>query len=473
MDKTVNLNGEKFDIKMFMNEYKLQDKKEEFQEEYEKIELKENIENLLFDYQTIHLKKILNILKKKNTVLDGSDTGTGKTFIASAIAKQLNLQPFIICPKTIMSNWKNVLNIFNVKALGVVNYETLKLGKYYNYKLERVECPFIEMIKKDNKNLYRWNLPKNVLLIFDEVHQCRNINSQNTQLLISSKKNNIKTLLISATLSESIESFGIFGFMLNLYDNIKKVNKWVNSLESVNTLHEIHKKIYPFNGARMKISELGDKFPKNQISINTYDMDDSTAFIQKEYNEIEKALKTIKTSEKSNALSIIMKSRQKIEILKIPTFIDLIKQYLEENYSIVVFVNFNKTLELLCENLKTKCVVNGGQSKEIREKNINEFVTNKEKIIICNIKAGGVGISLGDKIGENPRISLISPTWSSTDFKQCLGRIYRADSKSHVLQRIICCSNTIEEKMCDRINYKLDNISKINDGDLLNYNPLF
>ena len=216
----------------------------------------------------------------------------------------------------------------------------------------------------------------------------------------------------------------------------------------------------------MKISELGNKFQKNQINVDIYDMDNS-AYIQKEYGDIDLAIKQLKNDDKNNnALINITKARQKIELLKIPTFIDLTKQYLDNKFSIVIFVNFRKTLESLSKYLNTDCTIHGNQTISERENNINKFLENKEKVILCNIKAGGVGINLQDKTGGFPRISLISPTWSSTELKQCLGRIHRADSKSSTLQRIICCSNTVEEKICDRLNIKMSNIDSINDGDL-------
>lgn len=458
-----------FDFDFFLKEFSLQDKKDKFENETNKINIDDKIINILFDYQEKHLRNLINILSNKNIVIDGSDTGTGKTYIAAALARFFKLKPFIVCPKAIMSSWKIVLQKFDISPLAIVNYETIKVGKYYvnNSHDQRTECPYIKIIKDhDNKKKFIWNLPPSSILIFDEVHQCRKGNSQNTQLLLASKKINCKKLLLSATLADSIENFCIFGYMINLYDNILKVNKWINSLESINILSEIHRKIYPFNGSRMKISELGNKFQKNQINVDIYDMDNS-AYIQKEYGDIDSAIKQLKNDDKNNnALINITKARQKIELLKIPTFIDLTKQYLDNKFSIVIFVNFRKTLESLSKYLNTDCIIHGNQTISERENNITKFLENKEKVIICNIKAGGVGINLQDKKGEFPRISLISPTWSSTELKQCLGRIHRADSKSPTLQRIICCSNTIEEKICDRLNIKMSNIDSINDGDL-------
>ena len=54
---------------------------------------------------------------------------------------------------------------------------------------------------------------------------------------------------------------------------------------------------------------------------------------------------------KASILADISFSRQKIELYKIEIIIDLISQYKENKYSIVVFVNFNKTLEMLSKLL--------------------------------------------------------------------------------------------------------------------------
>ncbi len=116
--------------------------------------------------------------------------------------------------------------------------------------------------------------------------------------------------------------------------------------------------------------------------------------------------------------------------------------------------------------LDTRCLIYGEQSAPERESCINDFQDNVEKIIICNIKCSSIGISLHDLHGGHPRISLISPTWSSIDMQQCFGRIHRAGSRSKSLQRIIYVANTIEEKISDKLAVKLKQLNELNNGDL-------
>jgi hypothetical protein len=76
------------------------------------------------------------------------------------------------------------------------------------------------------------------------------------------------------------------------------------------------------------------------------------------------------------------------------------------------------------------------------------------------------GISLHDLYGI-PRVSLISPPWSSTQLIQNIGRISRAGAKTPALQRLIYCAKTCEEVICNRLKEKLKFLSKINDNDLV------
>jgi superfamily II DNA or RNA helicase len=153
--------------------------------------------------------------------------------------------------------------------------------------------------------------------------------------------------------------------------------------------------------------------------------------------------------------------------LKKPVFIDVINQYLENNFSVVIFVNFTNTLLVLEEKFRTDCGVYGKQTVTERLKNIDDFVNNKKKIIICNITSGAESISLDDTRGTNPRISLISPTWVKEDLLQAFGRTHRASTKSTALNKIIYCTNTIEENMCNKIKSKLNDLSKIENSDML------
>ena len=142
-----------------------------------------NFDSLL-EPQKNHAVKLLNSLYLNGIAFDASQTGTGKTYVASWIAKQLNVPIVVICPKVAIKTWNTVLNKFNVKANVVVNYEKLTRGntKHYTYNDS-------EYFK--GKNQRSWylsrginvNFPVGSLVIFDEVHKCKGMTSLNSELL--------------------------------------------------------------------------------------------------------------------------------------------------------------------------------------------------------------------------------------------------------------------------------------------------
>lgn len=441
----------------------------------------------LLSFQVAHVLQLQECLSREKCVIDGSDTGCGKTWCAIVLCKLLNLTPFIICPKSVISNWQSVANQIGVRILGIANYEMLKNGNYYTENCEKVNCPYFDIIKdetkKNNSTNYDFKLPHDTLVIFDEAHRCKNHRTSTAHLLLSAKKANIKILLLSATLTDKIETFACFGTMFGLYDGHKKFQGWIRKEKIINkikyskppgslldedgkTLDIINKTMYPRFGSRMKIKELGDLFPKNTISADAYFMPNYKE-VDKLYDEINTAMQELKQKElRSDALGRIIRARQRIELLKVPTFVEIAEDALENNYAVVIFVNYKETMYQLCHHLNTACIIYGEQTLEEREENIKQFQENKSNIIIANIQAGGVGISLHDLNGKQ-RMSIISPTWSGIQMQQAFGRIHRAGSKSPAIQKIVYCAKTYEEDICKLIKNKLRTISAINDGDLV------
>lgn len=440
------------------------------------INLKREVTDKLLLYQYRHVFTLLSAFRYNNVVLDGSDTGTGKTYTAIAICKQLNWKPFIICPKSIISNWNAVCKHFNINPLGISNYSAVKKGKQYDKDGNKINSPFLTINTDYNdERMFKWNLPRNTLIIFDEVHLCNNPKTIQGKLL-KSTKNLDHVLMISATISDKHETFAIYGYMFGFYDSMKKASGWIKSMIredmrhiGITKLNSINKSIYPEKGSRMRIAELGNKFPENQVSANSYNIGSK---VTKQLNELFESIKeglikmNVDKLNNTHVLAEITKARMKIELYKIPIFINLINEYMQNGFAVVVFVNYVETLKRLAENFKTTSVIHGDQTMTERDEVINNFQLNNTNLIICTIGSGALGVSLHDLYGV-PRVSLISPTYSSIQLTQALGRIYRAGAKSPAIQRIIYSANTCEEAICARVNAKLKFTADLNDNDLI------
>jgi superfamily II DNA or RNA helicase len=161
-----------------------------------------------------------------------------------------------------------------------------------------------------------------------------------------------------------------------------------------------------------------------------------------------------------------LRARQEIELLKIPAFVEMAEDAVEEGMSVAIFLNFEESVKALSERLNIDCIITGKVSAANREKNRMSFQKGKERIIILNTQAGGESIDLHDEFGNYPRLSLISPTYSAQTLKQVLGRLPRTGAKSKVIQKIVFAAGTVEEEVADRVAAKIENINTINDGDL-------
>jgi superfamily II DNA or RNA helicase len=234
-------------------------------------------------------------------------------------------------------------------------------------------------------------------------------------------------------------------------------------------LKRIHKNLFEKRGVRLRRDSI-PSFPECEIQIDPYNLDDEdTKRINEIYDEMHRELKKVDKKIKNdseNELTIRLRAREKTELIKIPLIQNMVEESIESGMSVVVFLNFSASIDALSQRINTKCVFDGRLKDKIREQNKKDFQSNKERVIIINSSAGGVGLSIGDETGEFPRISIISPDDSAVKMKQVQGRIWRENSKSKSIQRFLYISGTIEETVANNVKQKLDNLDLLNDGDL-------
>jgi hypothetical protein len=221
---------------------------------------------------------------------------------------------------------------------------------------------------------------------------------------------------------------------------------------------KLHQDIFVNRGVRLSRDTIPN-FPESEIIAECYNMDDSDVKKINDYHkEMEDELKklySIIKRDKASELTAILRARQKIELVKVPLFIDMIEEGLETGMSVVVFLNFTDTIQSLSKRLNINCIFDGILSDKIRQKNVDDFQEGKQKVILVNIQSGGSGLNLHDIYGLNPRLALISPNYSAILMRQSTGRVWRENSKSKSIQKIVFVSGTVEEKVCERVREML------------------
>jgi hypothetical protein len=417
----------------------------------------------LYDWQKDSAEALLASLREHHVAADWSDTGTGKTAKAVWVAKQLGKPVAIICPKAVIPAWRNWCKEAGIEPTFILNYEKLRAGS----------TPYGDFVG----GAWVWSQPivYDQLFIWDEVHKCKGPNSLNGKMLIASRP--YYTLMLSATFASNPLDMKATGYVLGLHkyadfwpwcikNGVKKA-PWgaMSYFGGKKSLAVIHQAMAP-KSSRVKIRELGDKFPDNEVFAEAYDCGD----VQGLYDDLERRLAELevsKAADKPHPMTEILRARQESELLRVPILADLTDSLLDEGRSVVIFCNFRNSLDALLSLFsKSGSMIWGGQSTEEREEMISDFQSDKTNVMLCQVQSGGVGVSLHDENGVRPRSSLICPTYSAIDLKQALGRIHRAGAKSKAVQKIIFAAGSIEEQVMKKVRAKLKNIETLNDGDI-------
>jgi hypothetical protein len=327
------------------------------------------------------------------------------------------------------------------------------------------------------------------LIIFDEGHRCCAQKSLNSKALYAAKRQGIPVIVASATAARDPLQMYALGYALGLH---KGVNFWQWARRygcepgehgglifrgGQPALIRLHQEIFPTRGVRITREQIPD-FPETQITAELYELPEQDQ-LDALYKDVEEQLKILdgkmsRDRDLEHPLTLLLRARQRIELLKVPLFVELAQDAMAEGMNVAIFVNFDETLREICERLETSCKIDGSQTGAAgtaeRQRCIDAFNSGESQDIVCNIRAGGVGVSLHDTDGRFPRLALISPTYSAIDLVQVFGRVWRSGAKgAKSLQRVVLVKGSVEEGIHKKLQISLKNLSLINDGDLRPY----
>lgn len=402
----------------------------------------------LYPHQVENARALLTVIKAHGAALDCSETGTGKSFTALAVARALRLKPYVICPLSVGPAWD-----IKFKQAGIV-------GSWINYE-------------KARRSNFKMDKGGKQFLIFDECHRCKAPASQQAKMMARLTPQHPSLLLSATPFSSPLEtrallhSLGVRDWQrwysllpkLGCFQNENFHNAWMWKGRDAD-IALLHEMVNPFT-VKTKWSDM-EGFPDNVIHAEALRVKDKDAF-DKAYEALSE----------TNKLTEQLRQRMIIEQHRVPAMIDMANDLLAQGVSPVAFFNFTEPLLDYAQGLDTTNVIHGETKTEDRRRIVSDFQASKVAMpIACNIRAGGEGIDLHDTVGV-ARVSLISPTWSAQDLKQALGRIHRSGAKSKAVQRICFAAGTVEDAVLTAVNRKLSNIDKLTDKDLaVMFSPL-
>lgn len=474
----------------------------------------------LLPYQVQPAEHLLSLAPSRH-VLDFSDTGTGKMFLHSAVNAVLQQPTLVVCPLAIVTEWKRTAAFFG-DSISVAGYDAIRTGntpfgrwtnppprilpRYYRCTICQLEfdplkpepCPYhptgmhcLETkVKKFRRGKFIWH-PNIRRIVFDEVHRCNGSDSLNADLVEAAVQSPyVKAALLSATAADSPMHLSAIGLAAGLHfggDSYYKFLRrhgcgklpplpgfrWlVGKEQQQEIMRKLNHRLFPATGVRMRIAEIPG-FPERQIIVRMVDIDADPKDFNAAYLQ---ALLEKEQLDLDMEVTRQLRTQQRLELFKVKALVERANHYLELGFSVVIFVGFGATMQVLKKELNTDCYIDGTQTgwADERDRQVARFQNNESRIILVNKRAGGIGLGFHDLHGGHPRAGLILPDFSARDLIQNLGRLPRSGSKSRSIYEILYAAGTDEYPVGEKLDRKIkselirknSNLEALNDGDL-------
>lgn len=199
------------------------------------------------------------------------------------------------------------------------------------------------------------------------------------------------------------------------------------------------------------------------------------AHMQKAVKKLEKFISFEPNSETMNVnvfqnkgkLAELQTIMHELEKPRLEIYARLANLYLNENLKrkVIIFVSYDDsvtTLKWMLQNYNP--VIMTGKTLIKKRKIIKDTFNNDLscRLMIANFKVGGVGLSLHDKVGDAPRVILLTPNYYLINLHQAAGRIYRMGLKSLATVRMVYAKGTglIENTILDNIARKTSTLKE-------------
>lgn len=425
----------------------------------------------LLPRQVEHFVRLAHIFQRRHCAIDTSPTGSGKSYVAAALALHFNFQRvLIICPKSVKVSWEEVVTATGIPIVGIYTYQTLR-----GQTNKTLSHPYLTRYDRPNEttlfaptDALRTLVAEGTLIIFDEVQNIKNQSDQMRackaiiNLLLGTTTGNSRALLLSGSPFDKEEHATNFlrtmGWIRHrqLYSVdpvsgdvvLRGAQELIDACEQMDPERTsatvrattITKRTVPtlvFNLfceviKHHMISEMPppDLQMQKDVKDGYYhsgapeELMDAIGMLGRatRYREGDAVIDDTNFGAITHAL-------MRVEAAKSDIFIRLAQRKLERepNCQVIVFLNYNGTIERVGAGLAaySPLVLKGTCSDAQRRRIVRAFQSGEGRLLISNTKVGGVGLNLQDLVGERKRYVFGSPTYSAIDIHQAVGRVYR------------------------------------------------
>lgn len=406
------------------------------------------------------------------------EPGLGKTLQSIATINLANAFPcLIICPSSLKINWQREWEKFTDKKAMVLTdkvrdtwtffYQT-GMHQVFIVNYESLKKYFVQRIKKSAGWTLRDVEFRNSIQLFksviiDESHRCKSSSTQQAKFckgLCSGKEwiieltgtpvvNKPKDLVPQLSILNRIDDFGG-------YKNF--VNRYCNGQNEASNLKELNYMLWKNCMFRREKSLVLTDLPEKIRQVNTCEITN-----RKEYTDAERDLimylqKYKNADDEKIHKAMLGEVMVRINILrqvsargKIRDAVEFVKDFRENNQKIILFCSLHEVVDQLKFHFPTAVSVTGRDSQDEKQRAVDKFQNDpKTDIIICSIKAAGVGLTLT----ASSNVAFIEFPWTYADCTQCEDRAHRIGQKNSVTCYYFLGRKTIDERVYNIIQSK-------------------
>src|SRR5690554_1551320 len=416
--------------------------------------------------------------------INGDEPGLGKTLQSLGTiytaAKYYNEPVYpclVICPSALKINWarewemwtgKKALILDNkikdtwhrffemgLNDVFIVNYESMKkfFVKYYPPKGKLKSSNDIVMDE-------RINLFKSIII--DESHRLKDPNTQQTKIALQISLRKQWCILLSGTpvVNKPVDLFPQLAIMNRLSDfGGKKHFMWryCEGGKGSSNLKELNYYLNDKCFFRREKKDVVKDLPDKQRQTILCDITTRT-----EYNKAKNDFVKFLMDNGATDAEIAKKLRGEIMVKmgelkkisakgKINEVKDFVQDIIESGEKLILFCNLHSIVDELLGLFPQAVTVTGRDNEEGKQLSVDKFQNDPNcKLIICNIKAAGVGITLT----SSSRVAFIEYPWTYADCVQCEDRAHRIGQKNSVMCTYFLGNDTIDEDLYRMIQEK-------------------
>ena len=409
---------------------------------------------------------------KHRRILIGDEPGLGKTLQSIGIVDTAGAYPaLVICPSSLKINWQREVEKFTDKKalildnatrtawpyflqmgmfhVAIVNYESLR--KYFVWDTGGKDFRLKDVVFNDAIKVFR-------SVIIDESHRVKDPSAQQTiftrgiaegkewRILLSGTPvvNRAEDLVAQLSIMGRLQEFGGRAKFLADYGENDNLEELSQQLYRRCMIRREKEKVLTQLPDKTRTDLYVDIANREEYSLAEADL----AEYLRQYTECTD--REIRRKMRMEALVKFMTLRSLSAVGKVKQAIDFVRVFLASGKPLILFCSLHEIVDELCKAFPEAVTVTGRDNATDKQAAVDAFQSGDAKLIVCSIKAAGVGLTLT----ASSNVAFIELPWTYADCCQCEDRAHRIGQKDNVNCYYLLGHHTIDHTLYRLIHHK-------------------